>query len=309
MKKCLGCMKDYQDELAECPFCGYGTAQMEKEQERMPDALSCKTVLFKRYTLGRILSYGDYSILYLAWDALLSKKVVIREFFPVDVTVRGENNLVVVRKPSYLERFQKGKDGFLRDNMLLHHNQDLNGIVHVYRCFEENNTAYAVMEYLEGCTLEDYLYETGEETVRQNADYLFGLIAKVVMEAHQKNLVHLNLNPMNIYVLSHKQVCLIDFGRAKCDYEAKAKGKVLLLNPRYTAPEVYEEKNGGTSCDAYSLGAIYYRMVVGQDPPYKNFKSRRYASFLKSDSKQEKLIARLMEKDVGKRLELSMLTL
>ena len=270
----------------------------------MPEALPLEWVLMERFVLGRVLSYSDFSIIYLAWDTLLHRRVVIREFFPVHSASRNAQGYIELSQiRDVREAYEKSKARFLEESRQLSASQSLRCLVHVYRCFEENGTAYAVMEYLKGCTLEDYIRENGENAIRERADELFSQICGVVTMIHKKSLVHYNISPDSLYILEDNQLCLIDFGAAKLEYELGTKESVPLLNPRYAAPEIRQGTQIGMRADMYSLGAVYYRLLTGQDPPAWGRRNKPFRAFLKQNTKAARIVNMLMEPDPMKRAE------
>lgn len=154
MKICFGCFEQYDDSFDICPHCGYA----EGTEPELATYMRPGAILKERYVIGRALGHGGFSVTYLAWDALLLHKVAIKEYLPSEYATRrpGESRLTVFTGKEG-EYFQFGKEKFLDEAKRLSAFQDEEGIVHVYDCFSANETAYLVMEYLDGITLSEYL--------------------------------------------------------------------------------------------------------------------------------------------------------
>ena len=305
MKKCMGCMRDYDEKLPACPVCGYSEDQIKLDTENMPESIPPETILYSRYIIGRVLSMTDYSVIYLGWDALLLKRVAIREYFPLTLAVRGEDRVSVrLTQPKAGAGFDAGKAAFIEEGKKLWKNQDLIETVHIFRIVVENGTAYQIMEYLEGITLQDYLEENGDAAGQENASVIFSGIVQAVNQIHQRGIIHGNLSPENIYVDDEFHALLIDFGLAKQEILKVTRGQVNLFDPRYTAPEVLEGKAADAAADLYSLGAIQYRLLSAKEPPLSLAKGKKKLVFDKKGAVgagQKENIRLLMSKDPARR--------
>lgn len=268
MKRCMVCMKEYDEKLPACSSCGYSEESMGLDALKIPEAMPPRTILFGRYIAGRVLSMTDYSVIYIGWDALLLKRVAIREYFPLTLAVRSKNSVTVkLSEPKAGIGYAAGKAAFIEEGRRLWKNQDLEETVHIFRVFEENGTAYQVMEYLQGITLQDYLEENGETAGREKAEQIVSSLSGAVEQIHRKGIIHANLAPDNIYLDEEYHILLLDFGMAKWETLKMTHRAVNLFDPHYTAPEVLEGKDVTASSDLYSIGAIYYRLMNGAEPP------------------------------------------
>ena len=267
MKKCMCCMRDYSEGVLECPLCGYSEAQMRNDIEEFPEALHPETILAGRFILGRALSVSDFSVIYIAWDALLQGRVAIREYFPIGLgTRRDETGDIIFETEQEQMFFERGQEIFEKEAALLNRNQDIDGIVHVYRTVRENNTSYTVMEYLEGTTLQDEM-DSGEPMTRQQMEDTVYQLAEIIDTFHSRGIGHYNLSPDNIYRDENGKIRVMDFGDAKREVYRILNRNANIMDLRYTAPEVLAGENAGYGSDLYSLGAIYYRMLTGKEPP------------------------------------------
>ena len=297
-------MHDYSEEQERCPVCGYSERQMRLDSGKFTEALEPGTGLMdNRFIIGRILSYSIFSILYLSWDTLMSRKVVIREYFPCGICNReGKSSSLVSARGRETIAFMNGRKTFEAENSRLNQNQDLPEIVNIYRCFRENGTTYSVSEYLEGNTLQEKM-DTRAAFDREQVATMFKRICDAVERMHERGILHLNLTPESIYILDDRQIKIIDFGEAKEEAERQQDGNLELFDARYAAPEILKGEPYNTAADHYSLGAIYYQMVTGKYPPRFNMKKKGNKKLKIHGEKAALIIDTLMEEDVRKRAE------
>lgn len=278
MKKCMGCMRDYSEENEKCPVCGYSEQQRKIDIERMPEALEPERILDGRYIIGRVLGYNDYSIKYIAWDALLQNRVVIKEYFPIDTGVRTDKkSKIQFRKPKDKKRFEAGRKIFDEEAVKLWKNQEIEGIVDVYRVFQENDTSYMVTEYLSGQTLQDYLDDLDSiETKVTLMDAAVPKILDAVEAAHRKKIGHKNLTPEQIYITDMGEIKLIGFGNARWRYFHNIlKTDIYFEQESYIAPEILRGDNANLNADLYSIGVICYRILKRKELPVVKKKRAR----------------------------------
>ncbi len=154
-KRCFNCMKEYEEQYEVCPHCGYVDGSPPAEAYHLAPG----EILNHKYIVGTAIDSGGFGIIYRAWDAQMEQVVAIKEYFPNGVVSRvpGQND-VIVYSGKNREVFRKGVDRFLVEarNMAEFSQPD---IVALYDYFEENNTAYIVMEYLDGVSFKEYLKE------------------------------------------------------------------------------------------------------------------------------------------------------
>ena len=301
MKKCMSCMRDYGEAYEFCPVCGYSEDQMKEDMRELPEALPPESFLAARFIIGRVLSLTDYSIVYIAWDALLQRRVAIREFFPLGNWERPQGETAIrFNSPRDQELFDSAREAFEQEALILCRNQDLEEPVNVYRVVKENNTAYQILEYLDGSTLQDYLDETGAPEHKM-VEALFSRIVAAIDRLHERKIVHGNLAPENIYLDNDLQIRLLDFGMAKGKAARLLKDKDYF-DPRYTAPEVLAGQEATTASDAYSLGMIYYALLTGKEPPENPKKERRKALRKMEDQMAADLIGMMTDPEPSLRM-------
>ena len=266
-------MSDIRDDVEVCTSCGYSMQQAQKESELYPDRLPVETILGERYILGRLLSATDYSMVYLAWDALLEMKVVIREYYPSMFSYRETSDPGILFYDSESqEKFELGRKAFEADAQKLFLVQSLEEIPNYYRIIRANNTSYTVMEYLEGITLEDYI-ASGMEDPEWTRSRILERIGNALDQLHKNGVLHLNLSPDNVYLCENSRLCLIDYGSSKSEVYRAADCEPELYWEDFIAPEVIDGKNGNRLSDLYSFGCISYFLLSGFLPQRRNLRA------------------------------------
>jgi len=243
-----------------CPSCGYVDSSIF--------VLKPGTKLQKgKYTVGKVLGQGGFGITYRGANQLLKFTVAIKEFFPEGCS-RAQDGKTVIPHPNIAADFPKWKHKFLQEAQTLA-KLSHPSIVKVLDFFEENNTAYMVMEFLKGQTLESYIQSKGGRLSQEEALKLIKQIAEAVKYIHSHNILHRDLKPDNIILTDDGRLVLIDFGNAKdlSSSTQRTSSTTAVLTPGYGAPEQYSIKEQkGFYTDIYALGAILYRMLTGQVP-------------------------------------------
>lgn len=264
MKRCFSCFKEYGDEFKICPYCG--TVEIKKPKE--PIYLVPETILANRYILGQSVGAGGFGIVYSAWDIKLEIVVAVKEFFVSRLVTRaeGQKNLIVAKKSQ--EEFKYRKDRFLAEARNMAQFGSHRSIPNVFEFFEENNTAYIVMELLQGVGLNGYLHQVGGRIDVDFALMIANEVGNALISLHTKNIIHRDVAPDNIYICSGKdiKIKLMDLGAAKL---ADSTDNVIdiILKPGYSPTEQYDNsKNIGPCTDIYALGATLYVMVTGVKP-------------------------------------------
>ena len=228
-----------------------------------------ETRLIGRYTIKSVLGQGGFGITYLGMDELYQRKVAIKEFFPQGIVTRNteyEDTVTV----TYVEEkadYEKGKERFLKEARTMAKFSKNEGIVKVLDFFEINNTAYIVMEYLEGITLKQYIRENQRITLEELVRLLVPLIESLD-EIHSQGMIHRDISPDNIMVLPDGRIKLMDFGAARDYTEFGEKSLSIVLKPGYAPPEQYQTHGvQGPWTDIYALCATMYKCITGENPP------------------------------------------
>ena len=227
------------------------------------------TRLIGRYTIECVLGQGGFGITYLGIDELHEKKVAIKEFFPQGIVTRNieYRDTVTVTFVGEKDNYEKGKERFLKEARTMAKFSKDEGIVKALDFFGINNTAYIVMEYLEGITLKQYLRENQRIAPEDLIELLVPLIESLD-EIHSQGMIHRDISPDNIMVLPDGRIKLMDFGAARDYTEFGEKSLSIVLKPGYAPPEQYQTHGiQGPWTDIYALCATMYKCITGENPP------------------------------------------
>lgn len=259
--RCPYCLSPVQSG-APCPACGRDWEGYQPASHHLPPG----SLLQERYQLGRALGEGGFGITYLGWDTVLKRKVAVKEYFPtflvsrevsltLDVTCHTSGN-----QPTY----EKGREQFLREAKTMARLDSIPEIVQVLDHFPEHNTAYIVMEFLEGRTLKEVVAQSGPIP----ADTMLALLEPVLraMEAmHQAGVIHRDISPDNLMELKDGTVKLMDFGCAR-DFQSGLT-ETITLKHGFAPREQYSGRDQGPWTDVYALCATVYYCLTGKVPP------------------------------------------
>ena len=260
-RRCPYCMSPVQPG-SPCPACGRDWEGYQSASHHLPPG----SLLQERYQLGRALGEGGFGITYLGWDTVLKRKVAVKEYFPtflvsrevsltLDVTCHTSGN-----QPTY----EKGREQFLREAKTMARLDSIPEIVQVLDHFPEHNTAYIVMEFLEGRTLKEVVAQSGPIP----ADTMLALLEPVLraMEAmHQAGVIHRDISPDNLMELKDGTVKLMDFGCAR-DFQSGLT-ETITLKHGFAPREQYSGRDQGPWTDVYALCATVYYCLTGKVPP------------------------------------------
>lgn len=241
---------------------------MEKSQGLRPGAF----LRHGTYRIERVLGQGGFGITYLATDTALEKKVAIKEFFPKDYCDReSTTSHVTLGTQSANEFVNKLKAKFLKEARNIA-KFDYSGIIKIHAAFEENNTAYYVMDYIEGMSLSEMVKRYGPLSEDRALEYIIK-VGHALEYVHSNKINHLDVKPANIMVRrSDNMPILIDFGLSK-QYDSE--GNQTSTTPTgishgYAPIEQYNDggvKEFSPQTDLYSLAATLYYILSGVTPP------------------------------------------
>ena len=267
--RCPGCMRT-KTQRPLCEHCGYNE-HIDNYSHQLPVG----TTLRGRYGIGKVLGQGGFGITYIGWDQLKKMPVAIKEFYPKSLVNRENTrtNLVSTMEQEGSEPFAKGKARFLKEARTLARLADNPQIVHIYNFFEENNTAYMVMEYLKGADLRQYIRMKGGRISLEKTFAVMRPIMRALRQVHKEQLVHRDISPDNIMLLPGGRIKLLDFGAAREVLNA-APDKQLshsteaVLKQGFAPIEQYQTSGSlGPWTDVYALTATIYYCLTGTVPP------------------------------------------
>lgn len=264
MKLCMGCMEHYSDRDVQCPHCGYIEGTRSENAMHMTPG----TILMERYIVGKVIGFGGFGVTYIGWDALLQTKIAIKEYLPSEFSTRvvGQTQVTVYNGDKH-EQFSDGMKKFIEEAKRLAKFHSASGIVKIFDSFECNNTAYIIMELLEGETLAEML--TREKTLSTDqAIRMMRPIMESLLVVHKSGIIHRDIAPDNIFVTKNGEVKLIDFGAARYATTTHSRSLTVIIKPGYSPEEQYRSKGDqGPHTDVYAVAATMYKMITGITPP------------------------------------------
>ncbi|MEK7991505.1 MAG: protein kinase [Thiotrichaceae bacterium] len=221
-----------------------------------------------QYRIDKILGSGGFGITYLAYDTQLDCNVALKEYLPNDIAIRADDLYIHPKSVSDTANFNWGLNCFMQEAKTLAQFNHPN-IVRIKTFFEYFNTAYIVMDYEVGDSLDALIQD------KQTADE--GEIEKILKPlldgltlVHQANFLHRDIKPANIYIRSQDNTpVLLDFGSARYDVSSRSRSMTAIVTPGYAPFEQYESKGTmqGAWTDIYAMGAVLYRLISAKAPP------------------------------------------
>ena len=257
---CMGCMKEIGN-VQQCPFCGF-----HNDTAAPAPYLPLRTVIGGRYTVGKVISASGDGVTYIAWDNESRETVTVREFLPVENITRLQGQTeVIVNEDSRLVFYDSVRE-FLALNRKLAMSRNLSALIPVIDIIEENNTAYAVSEYLETITLRDFLLKSrtgylGWDKVKT----LMMPVLTTVASLHSMDIYHRGISPNTLVLGRDGKLRLTGFmiSSARC---LKTRVKPEMF-PGYAAIEQYHDVDDtGAWTDVYGIAAVIYRALIGSTP-------------------------------------------
>ena len=257
---CMGCMKEIGN-VQQCPFCGF-----HNDTAAPAPYLPLRTVIGGRYTVGKVISASGDGVTYIAWDNESRETVTVREFLPVENITRLQGQTeVIINEDSRLVFYDSVRE-FLALNRKLAMSRNLSALIPVIDIIEENNTAYAVSEYLETITLRDFLLKSrtgylGWDKVKT----LMMPVLTTVASLHSMDIYHRGISPNTLVLGRDGKLRLTGFmiSSARC---LKTRVKPEMF-PGYAAIEQYHDVDDtGAWTDVYGIASVIYRALIGSTP-------------------------------------------
>ncbi len=259
---CPGCMSKTAPMDGKCPVCG-----RDVNMKNAPHQLPVNTILYGRYIVGRVLGAGGFGITYIGYDLKLDGRVAIKEYYPSGAANRSISLTVYPTTTEKGNPFETGKERFLKEARALSEFVGDSSIVTLRDYFEENGTAYIVMEYLEGEDLSHYAAKHGKFTFDEALDLLEPAML-ALDKIHKKGLIHRDISPSNLMVLNDGRIKVLDFGAARLQSVNGELSLSVMLKPGYAPIEQYSTHGEqGPWTDVYAMSATFYRLITGKTPP------------------------------------------
>ena len=259
---CLYCFGTLNEDRV-CMTCG----RRADDKPALPNQLARRTILAKRYLIDKAIGEGGFGITYSAWDLTDGRHVAIKEYYPSGYVSRDtRNGAVIIGNKKNHAATNRGLKRFIDEAQNLARVSDHSGVVAVLDFFSANNTAYIVMEFLDGISLKKYVRRKGkldEETVLT----ILKPVVYSLREVHAAGLIHRDISPDNILITKNGEVKLIDFGAAE-QTNPDGRSVSIVLKQGYAPEEQYRLRGEqGPWTDIYALGVTIYYCLTAQLPP------------------------------------------
>ena len=262
---CYNCFQQIADPTQPCPHCGFDLAE---NRQKFPVALRAGTVLNNRYIVGRVLGQGGFGITYVAFDTQLQAKVAVKEYMPSDMATRVEGTTVSVMMDTRAEDFTYGAERFQEEARTLAKFIGHPNIAGVSSYFDENDTSYFVMDYIEGVSFKSYIANNGGKVSVDETLNVMIPVLRALTAVHAEGFIHRDVTPDNIYISKDGNVKLLDFGSARYSIGDKSKSLDVILKVGYAPKEQYTRRGRqGPFTDVYSCAACFYAALTGYLPP------------------------------------------
>ena len=262
---CYNCFQHIQDPAAPCPHCGF---DLEENRQKFPVALRAGTVLNNRYIVGRVLGQGGFGITYVAFDTQLQTRMAIKEYMPSDIATRVEGTTVSIMMDTKSDDFTYGAERFQEEARTLAKFIGHPNIAGVSSYFDQNDTSYFVMDYIEGVSFKSYIANNGGKVSVDETLNVMIPVLRALTAVHAEGFIHRDVTPDNIYISKDGNVKLLDFGSARYSIGDKSKSLDVILKVGYAPKEQYIRRGRqGPYTDVYSCAACFYAALTGYLPP------------------------------------------
>lgn len=260
--RCCGYMEKIK--AYPCPKCGYIPGKND-----LPYALRPGTILNGKYLVGKVLGQGGFGITYIGWDLQLERKVAIKEYFPSGCVSRKTDTGTILwySGEAAQNALHNGQEMFLKEARKMSKVSGIAQTVQVFNVFQENETAYICMDFVEGHTLKDHLKKTGPLSWEQTKKIFLPVMA-AMEQVHKAGLIHRDLSPDNLMLQPDGGVKILDLGAAKDLNLNTGKSSMQVAKSGFSPLEQYmQQGSSGTWTDVYALAATMYYTLTGVMPP------------------------------------------
>lgn len=261
---CPGCMHPVQGDR--CPRCG-----RQLRQENPAFLLPVGTGLWNgegfHYLLGAVLGRGGFGTTYIGVEEETGRRVAVKEYFPASCARRADDGVAVEPLPGMDEVYERGRYSFVKEARVLSGLEGMPSVVQALAYLEVNNTAYLVMEYLDGTTL--YRMVDPKAGKRILPEKLFPPLKKLLHDIsllHDQRVIHRDIAPDNIMWMPDGTLKLLDFGSARS--EEAGKTMAVMVKRGFAPVEQYRLHGQQGACtDVYAMAATIYYCLTATLPP------------------------------------------
>ena len=268
LTRCFACMQELDSPGGVCPHCGFDNTKGLSGQPA--HALPCGSVLAGHYLVGKVLGQGGFGITYIGWNLSLEMPVCIKEYFPAGAAMRSasQSSCVLWGGGESAAELKRGRESFVKEARKAVKLSDLGSVVKVWDVFYENETAYIVMNYLEGETLKSWLVKRGKPLDEKSCFAFLEPVMRELDEVHKRGIIHRDIKPDNLMLRSDGKLVLLDLGAAKDLSGGSGQSSYMVASQGFSPMEQYRAHGEiGPWTDVYAMCATFYYCVSGKLPP------------------------------------------
>jgi RIO-like serine/threonine protein kinase len=272
------------------------------KKEKKHDWLPENTLLQGRYRILYPVGAGGFGVTYLALDHCLDREVAIKEYMPGEISFRAPNEKCVeVVSSAVIDIYKNGLKNFQREAVSMACFNGEKYTADIYDYFQENETAYIVMEYVEGENIGKFGRLIGGFSYEAAKD-VFGKLLEALESIHKKGIIHEDVSPGNIILTKKNQLKIIDFGSAQLLGSGNETISQRMIKPGYAAPEQYDESyKACVQTDIYQAAATFYKLITGRKPPDASLRRQKDTILMPSElgipipGKDEKILKQALD--------------
>lgn len=255
-------MREYTGQF--CSHCGFSN----ETHEQIPTALAPMTILHNQFIIGTVLGKGGFGITYIGYDNLNCRKVAIKEFYPSAIAYRDSSQTTNVTIPANMKQiYENSVKKFYSEAVTLSKLRDIPAIVNIYDFFYENNTAYIVMEFIDGTAVDQIVMNQGGLDVDVTLTIYYPII-RALKKVHEAGILHRDISPSNVMLDDKFNARLIDFGSSRAYSHEMSTDLTVILKKGFAPVEQYSRKGKhGPQEDVYAICASMYYTITGKVPP------------------------------------------
>lgn len=268
LTRCFACMQELDSPGGVCRHCGFDNTKGLSGQPA--HALPCGSVLAGHYLVGKVLGQGGFGITYIGWNLSLEMPVCIKEYFPAGAAMRSasQSSCVLWGGGESAAELKRGRESFVKEARKAVKLSDLGSVVKVWDVFYENETAYIVMNYLEGETLKSWLVKRGKPLDEKSCFAFLEPVMRELDEVHKRGIIHRDIKPDNLMLRSDGKLVLLDLGAAKDLSGGSGQSSYMVASQGFSPMEQYRAHGEiGPWTDVYAMCATFYYCVSGKLPP------------------------------------------
>lgn len=229
------------------------------------ELISGTTLYNGKYTIEKKIGEGGFGITYKATQSSLGRTVCIKEYFPAGKCVRNTYSKTLLLQGFTTEQFERYRQAFIKEAKTLANLRHPN-IVEVIDIFDENNTSYMVMPFIEGQSLHNVVKRRGKLPYPEAVNYI-AQISDAAAYIHKRNILHRDIKPDNIIITPDFKAILIDFGSAREFVHDQTQAHTSVVSHGYAPTEQYTANSRkGSYTDIYAIGATFYFTLTGKTP-------------------------------------------